>query len=147
MTSTPILAFDIFGTVVDWHGSIQREVASLYPQVDADAFALAWRAGYQPAMEAVRSGTPVLASRVDGNVGMLGPDYAGYFECGDAAGLAELLLRCRDERQAGSPVLHGSLPSPSLLERLQQQCEQRAPLFDPARERAALLALGAELLA
>ena len=56
MNHAPILAFDIFGTVVDWHGSIQREVASLYPQVDADAFALAWRAGYQPAMQRVRSG-------------------------------------------------------------------------------------------
>jgi 2-haloacid dehalogenase len=51
-----ILVFDIFGTVVDWHGSIVREVSSLYPQVDADAFALAWRAGYQPAMQRVRSG-------------------------------------------------------------------------------------------
>ncbi len=54
--NAPILAFDIFGTVVDWHGSITREVAALYPQVDADAFALAWRAGYQPAMQRVRSG-------------------------------------------------------------------------------------------
>lgn len=51
-----ILVFDIFGTVVDWHGSIVREVSARWPQVDADAFALAWRAGYQPAMEAVRSG-------------------------------------------------------------------------------------------
>lgn len=51
-----ILVFDIFGTVVDWHGSIVREVQRRFPQVDADAFALAWRAGYQPAMEAVRSG-------------------------------------------------------------------------------------------
>ncbi len=56
MTHPSILAFDIFGTVVDWHGSIQREVAALYPQVDADAFALAWRSGYQPAMQRVRSG-------------------------------------------------------------------------------------------
>ena len=57
MSATPrILAFDIFGTVVDWHGSIAREVGALYPQVDADAFALAWRAGYQPAMQRVRSG-------------------------------------------------------------------------------------------
>ncbi|HMP11683.1 haloacid dehalogenase type II, partial [Hydrogenophaga sp.] len=58
--STPlppsVLVFDIFGTVVDWHGSIAREVSARFPQVDADAFALAWRAGYQPAMEAVRSG-------------------------------------------------------------------------------------------
>lgn len=51
-----ILAFDIFGTVVDWHGSIVREVSERHPQVDANAFALAWRAGYQPAMARVRSG-------------------------------------------------------------------------------------------
>ena len=51
-----VLAFDIFGTVVDWHGSIVREMQALHPQVDADAFALAWRAGYQPAMQRVRSG-------------------------------------------------------------------------------------------
>jgi 2-haloacid dehalogenase len=53
---TKVLAFDIFGTVVDWHGSIVREVQALHPHVDANAFALAWRAGYQPAMQRVRSG-------------------------------------------------------------------------------------------
>jgi 2-haloacid dehalogenase len=56
MTSPTVLAFDVFGTVVDWHGSIVRELHQLYPQVDGDAFALAWRAGYQPAMQRVRSG-------------------------------------------------------------------------------------------
>ena len=56
MTTPRILAFDIFGTVVDWHGSIVREVAALYPEVDANALALAWRAGYEPAMQRVRSG-------------------------------------------------------------------------------------------
>lgn len=54
--SVDVLAFDIFGTVVDWHGSIAREMRRLHPQVDAGAFALAWRAGYQPAMARVRSG-------------------------------------------------------------------------------------------
>ena len=54
--NTRVLAFDIFGTVVDWHGSIVREVQALYPSVDGNAFALAWRAGYQPAMARVRSG-------------------------------------------------------------------------------------------
>lgn len=57
MTSAvQVLVFDVFGTVVDWHGSIVREVSARYPQVDSDAFALAWRAGYQPAMQAVRAG-------------------------------------------------------------------------------------------
>ena len=51
-----VLAFDIFGTVVDWHGSIVREMQVLHPQVDGDAFAIAWRAGYQPAMRRVMSG-------------------------------------------------------------------------------------------
>jgi 2-haloacid dehalogenase len=51
-----VLAFDIFGTVVDWHGSIVREMAALHPGVDGDAFARAWRAGYQPAMARVMNG-------------------------------------------------------------------------------------------
>ena len=54
--SPKILAFDVFGTVVDWHGSIAAEVRQLYPEVDGDALALAWRDGYQPAMQRVRSG-------------------------------------------------------------------------------------------
>ena len=39
--NTRVLAFDIFGAVVDWHGSIVREVQALYPSVNANAFALA----------------------------------------------------------------------------------------------------------
>jgi len=89
-------------------------------------------------MEAVRSGTPVLASRVAGNVGMLGPDYEGYFPHGDAAALARLLEECRAGQRAKDP---GS----SLLSRLGRQCAVRAPLFDPAAERAALLQLLQEL--
>jgi 2-haloacid dehalogenase len=54
--SVRVLAFDVFGTVVDWHGSIVREMRALHPQVDADAFALGWREGYRPAMKRVMSG-------------------------------------------------------------------------------------------
>lgn len=50
------LCFDVFGTVVDWHGSIAAEVRRLGLPVDGGAFALAWRAGYAPAMQQVRSG-------------------------------------------------------------------------------------------
>ena len=51
-----VLAFDVFGTVVDWHGSIAREVAKLYPEVDAQLFARRWREGYAPAMARVMRG-------------------------------------------------------------------------------------------
>jgi len=50
------VCFDVFGTVVDWHGSIAAEVARLGLPVDGGDFALAWRAGYAPAMQQVRSG-------------------------------------------------------------------------------------------
>ncbi|MGY6570852.1 MAG: haloacid dehalogenase type II [Salinarimonas sp.] len=65
MTNTPAtspkaLLFDVFGTVVDWRGSIARETqALLAPKghaLDWDAFARDWRSRYQPAMERIRSG-------------------------------------------------------------------------------------------
>jgi putative glycosyltransferase (TIGR04348 family) len=85
-------------------------------------------------MEAVRSGTPVIASEVPGNVGMLGRDYGGYFPAGDAPGLAQLLLACRASQQQQDPAQ-------GLLARLGAKCVLRAPLFDAAAERTALLAL------
>lgn len=51
-----VLAFDVFGTVVDWHGSIAREINAMQLGVDGDRFALAWRSGYVPAMQKVMSG-------------------------------------------------------------------------------------------
>jgi len=56
MNNVKLLAFDVFGTVVDWHGSIKHEIEALGLDVDADAFALAWRAGYAPSMKRVMSG-------------------------------------------------------------------------------------------
>ena len=54
------LVFDVFGTVVDWRGSIIAEGRRLgrahLLRVKWPAFADAWRAGYRPAMDEVRSG-------------------------------------------------------------------------------------------
>lgn len=93
--------------------------------------------GAHVVMEAVQSGTPVLASRVDGNVGMLGADYGGYFAPGDTEALVALLRRCRREQLSGAP---------GLLDTWWAQCQQRAPLFDPAAERETLRRLLAEAL-
>jgi 2-haloacid dehalogenase len=55
------LAFDVFGTVVDWRGTILEEGAAWNRNkglnVDWNAFALRWRAGYQPIMDRVRKGS------------------------------------------------------------------------------------------
>jgi 2-haloacid dehalogenase len=46
-----VIAFDVFGTVVDWYSGVAAEVERALPGADGGAFALAWRAGYQPAMK------------------------------------------------------------------------------------------------
>ena len=57
---TKALVFDVFGTVVDWHGSVAREVRGLAKakglRLNAVKFAKAWRAGYRPAMDRVLRG-------------------------------------------------------------------------------------------
>ncbi len=83
-------------------------------------------------VEAVTAGTAVIASRIAGNVGMLGEDYPGYFEPRDAAGLAALLVRALEE--------------PRFAERLRRACVARRPLFRPAAETRAVRALAAALL-
>jgi len=50
------LTFDVFGTVVDWRTAIVRDGRETGLDLDWHAFALEWRALYQPAMERVRSG-------------------------------------------------------------------------------------------
>jgi putative glycosyltransferase (TIGR04348 family) len=88
--------------------------------------------GAHVVMEAMCSGTPVLASRVAGNLGLLGSGYGGTFEPGDAPALATLLERARDD--------------PAMLPALRLQCAERAPLFEPAHERTALRALMSHLM-
>lgn len=89
--------------------------------------------GAHVVIEAMRSGTPVLASRIDGNLGVLGKGYEGVFDPGDDAALAALLERARDDAD--------------MLPRLTAQLDLRAALFAPEAERAALHRLVGALLA
>ena len=65
MTAVKALVFDVFGTVVDWRGSIVGEVQAMWPRLDAPAFADAWRAGYVPAMDRTRRGE-IAWTNIDG---------------------------------------------------------------------------------
>jgi putative glycosyltransferase (TIGR04348 family) len=81
--------------------------------------------------EAVVAGVPILASRMDGNVGLLGRDYGGYFPVGDTRALARLMRRLESD--------------PVFVADLAKALRARAPLFRPAREIAAWRALLADL--
>jgi glycosyltransferase involved in cell wall biosynthesis len=114
------------------HGETRRRIQHAHVLVHASRM----EGGAHVLIEAVRSGTPVIASRIPGNVGMLGEGYEGYFKPGDAEHLARLLRRCAD-----GLALRGG----GWLARLRAQCAAREPLFRPRAEKAALGKLVARL--
>lgn len=81
--------------------------------------------------EAVVAGVPVLASRVPGNVGLLGRDYPGYFPCGETRQLAQLLGRAENDQR--------------FWNRLKTAVEELIPQFTPDRERGCWRTLLEEL--
>lgn len=86
--------------------------------------------GANVVIEAVCAGVPVLASAIDGNVGLLGPRYEGYFPVGDDARLASMMRRFAADPAFGA--------------RLRAHLDTLRGRFTPAREAAALRALVAE---
>jgi putative glycosyltransferase (TIGR04348 family) len=89
--------------------------------------------GANVVIEAVRSRVPVLASRIDGNVGLLGAGYDGYFAVGDAAALTALMQRFAAE--------------PAFAAHLAAQCALREALFTPEAEAASVKGLLHDMLA
>lgn len=88
--------------------------------------------GANVVIEAVRAQVPVLASRIDGNVGLLGRDYDGYFPAGDASTLAGLMMRTHDDS--------------TFVSHLKAQCVKREVFFDTAAEAMAVQRLLDDML-
>jgi putative glycosyltransferase (TIGR04348 family) len=115
-----------------WLGDVPRE-AALQRLADSDLLVLTSRleGGANAVSEAVAAGVPVVSTRIDGSLGLLGADYAGYVEVGDATDLARALDRVAidDEFRA----------------ELTRQVQTRRHLFTPHRERQAWADLLASL--
>ncbi len=117
-----------------WRGDRPRaEVRRLLGRARAMVLSSLSEGGANVISEAVAARVPVLASRIDGSVGLLGRDYPGYFPVGDTAALGRLLRRIET--------------SPEFLARLNRAIARRAPLFRPAREKAAWKKLIADVTA
>lgn len=82
--------------------------------------------------EAIACGVPVLSTRIEGSLGLLGDHYPGYFPVGDDAALAILLARAERD--------------PAFYRELEDACARLAPMVHPDRELEAWRALLAELL-
>lgn len=70
--------------------------------------------------EAIVNRIPILTTRIDATVGLLGEGYPGFFEVGDTKKLARLLARAETDTR--------------FLNQLQAWCQQRVPQFDPQAE-------------
>tara|TARA_R110000850_G_scaffold164847_15_gene289874 strand:+ start:1340 stop:2305 length:966 start_codon:yes stop_codon:yes gene_type:complete len=81
--------------------------------------------------EAIVEKTPVISTRIDGSIGLLGENYPGYFPVGDAKALAELLWQCESDLD--------------FFEQLTLSARSLAPEFSCELERAAFADLIAEL--
>lgn len=116
-----------------WLGALPHaETRQRLKHAHAMAICSRMEGGANVIIEALTSGVPVLASDISGNRGMLGEDYLGYFPLGDAQSLAALA-----DQSIGDPAWYAAL---------QEQCAQRAKLFAPEAEQAALLDLVDNLL-
>jgi glycosyltransferase involved in cell wall biosynthesis len=115
-----------------WRGETPGwQVRRIFSQCHAMVISSRMEGGANVVSEAAAAGLPVVASYIDGNVGLLGGDYEGYYPVADEAALAKVLHRAETE--------------PAFLKRLGEQCQARASLFEPALERAAWTRLLATL--
>lgn len=111
------------------HDVVRRRIQRAHVLVHASRI----EGGANVIIEALCSGTPVLASRIDGNLGLLGNDWPATFAVGDDAALARALEALHDE--------------PGRLDGLSRLAVTRAARFDPLCERRALRDLVAETFA
>ena len=117
-----------------WRGDRPRaDVRRLLGRVQAMVLSSLSEGGANVISEAVAAGVPILATRIDGSLGLLGRDYPGYFPVGDTEALARLLNRIETD--------------PAFLKRLKRAIARRAPLFRPAREKAEWKSLIEEVMA
>jgi putative glycosyltransferase (TIGR04348 family) len=107
-----------------WNGDVPAAaVRRLLARSHAMVISSLSEGGANVISEATVMGVPILASHMDGNVGLLGAAYPGYFPVGDTAALARLMRRLEGE--------------PGFVRRLNAAVARRKSLFRPAREAAA----------
>ncbi len=105
-----------------WYGEVPRwRIRQAYGRCSLMVLSSIMEGGANVISEACVAGLPVIASTIDGNIGLLGGDYAGYYPAKETQSLRELLLKAETE--------------PDYWQRLETQCKQRSRLFTPEAEK------------
>ena len=106
----------------DWRGEVPRwSVRRQYQRSHAMIISSNMEGGANVLSEAIVCGLPVIASDIDGNIGLLGEDYEGYFRVRDEIDLAQTLVRAENDI--------------NFLNKLESQVIIRQKLFEPELER------------
>ena len=103
------------------HGRALKLLASSHAMVISSRM----EGGANVVSEAIRIGVPVIASRISGNVGLLGAAYPSYYPLGDERALAVLIERARSDRRFYSD--------------LKRQLAKLRPMVSPANEARMLI--------
>lgn len=99
-----------------WYGEVPHwKVRRAYSTCHLMVLPSVMEGGANVISEATVAGLPVIASDIDGSIGLLGDDYAGYFPVKDTQALRALLLKAEAE--------------PEYIKELEQQCKKRTALF------------------
>lgn len=107
-----------------WRGEVPGwQVRRQFARSHAMVISSVMEGGANIVSEAIVCGVPVIASGIDGNIGLLGGDYEGYYPVEDERALADILYRAETE--------------PAFLKKLGAQCRAKRKLFTPAAEKAA----------
>ena len=94
-----------------WCGGLPREESlALCAKSSLTINSSILEGGANAVLEAMTMGVPVLASRIEGNVGLLGDDYPGYFEEGEIAKALEAIMHQRVDLDEWSRLLADRLP-------------------------------------
>ena len=99
-----------------WHGEIAHyKIRQVYRRTRLLVLPSRMEGGANVISEAIVAGVPVIASDIEGSIGLLGHDYAGYYPVENEKALKNLLLKAESDK--------------AYYARLEQACIARRPLF------------------
>ena len=111
-----------------WYNEVPHwKINQQYANADLMVLSSKMEGGANVISEACAAGMPVIASKIDGSIGLLGKTYPGYYPYGDTKALRELLLKAEADKL--------------FLNKLTKACKAKASLFTYAREKRSIKSL------
>lgn len=105
-----------------WQGEVPHwKINQLYANANLMVLSSKIEGGANVVSEACAAGLPIVASDIDGSIGLLGKTYTGYYPCGNTKSLRELLIKTEKDR--------------IFLNKLTKACQAKASLFKYKNEK------------